>query len=73
MARWSYDDTGKGKSVKEVLIIMDLEKHCEQFIPDPEAFISCNKLPILIDVDVSSDHFKKVAHSLSRSGIASIN
>ena len=49
------DDAGKGKSVKEVL----MEKHPDQSIPDPEAFISCDELPTLIDVDVSSDHIKK--------------
>ena len=48
-----------------------MEKHPDQSIPDPEAFISCNELPLLIDVDVSSDHVKKFAHSLSGSAVVS--
>jgi len=51
-----------------------MEKHPDQSIPHSEVFISCNELPTLIDVDVSSDHVKKVAHSLSGSaGVSAID
>ena len=53
---WSF----KGKSVKEIL----MGKHPDLSILDSKAFISCNKLPTLIDVDVCSQ-VKKVAQSLS--------
>ena len=37
-------------------------------------FVSCNELPTLIDVDVSSDYGKKVAHSLAGSaGVSAVD
>ena len=49
------DDAGTGKTVQEVLE----SKHPEQREPDPEAFIICEDLPVLIDVDVMADHMLK--------------
>jgi hypothetical protein len=55
------DDAGKGKTVLEVLET----KHPEQREPDNEAFIDCENLPILIDIDVTAEHILKTAGSLS--------
>ena len=42
-------------------------KHPNQKNPDPEAFIDCDVLPTLVDVDVTADHVSKVANFLSGS------
>ena len=55
------DDSGTGKTVQQVL----QSKHPEQKTPDPDAFIVCEELPVLIDVDVASEHILKTASTLS--------
>ena len=59
------DDAGKpaGKTVFEVLF----EKHPEQRIPDEEGFIPCEKLPRLIDIDVTCSHIEQAAKKPSGS------
>ena len=59
------DDAGKpaGKTVFEVLF----EKHPEQRIPDEEDFMPCEKLPHLIDIDVTCSHIEQAAEKLSGS------
>ena len=46
------DDDGKGNTVKSVLE----SKHPPQAESSPEAFIVCEQLPTLVDIDVSSSH-----------------
>ena len=60
------DDDGKGNTVKSVLE----SKHPPQAESSPEAFIVCEQLPTLVDIDVSSSHVYKVAKT--RSGSAGI-
>ena len=55
------DDAGKGKTVQEIL----QSKHPEQKAPDPEAFLACDELPVLIDIDVTGEHVLKTAPRLS--------
>ena len=55
------DDTGKGKTVIRVL----QAKHSSQANANPDAFIECSELPVLIDIDVTADHVLKVTSSLS--------
>ena len=42
-------------------------KHPPQVESSPEAFIVCEQLPTLVDIDVSSSHVYKVAKTLSGS------
>jgi hypothetical protein len=64
------DDAGKGKTVWEVLE----SKHPDQVDPDPEAFLECNDLPTLVEIDVTAEHIQKVAHSLSGSaGVSALD
>ena len=49
-----------GKTVFEVL----QDKHPEQRAPDRSAFLSCDELPPLEQVDVTSSHIEHVARSL---------
>ena len=57
------DAAGKpeGKTVMDVL----LSKHPDQEVPDKEAFIECEELPVFLDVDVTASHVERVAHKLS--------
>ena len=55
------DDSGTGKTVQQVL----QSKHPEQKTTNPDAFIVCEELPVLIDVDVTSEHILKTASTLS--------
>ena len=59
------DDAGKpaGKTAFEVLI----EKHPEQRISDEEDFMPCEKIPHLIDIDVTCSHIEQAAKKLSGS------
>ena len=61
----SDDDAGKpaGKTVFEVLF----EKHPEQRMSDEEDFMPCEKLPHLIDIDVTCCHIEQAANKLSGS------
>ena len=36
-------------------------KHPDQKNPDPEAFINCDALPTLVDVNATADYVNKVA------------
>ena len=49
----------------EILLQVLQSKHPEQKTPDPDAFIVCEELPVLIDVDVTSEHILKTASTLS--------
>ena len=49
------DVVGNGKTVKDVLE----EKHPDQAEPSPEAFIICENLPALVEVDITEAHIKK--------------
>jgi hypothetical protein len=57
------DNAGKGKTVREVLE----SKHPEQKIPNSDAFVPCEDLPFLVDVDITAEHVKKIAGFLSGS------
>jgi hypothetical protein len=56
-----YDVVATGQTVKEVLE----SKHPLQAEGNPEAFIICEELPALVDVDITTEHVAKVARSLS--------
>ena len=49
-----------GKTVFEVL----MEKHPEPGVVDEDAFLKCEKLPVLIDVDITGNHIEKVARMI---------
>ena len=53
-------DSNSGKTVFEVL----KEKHPLPGTVDPIAFIDCNTLPSLIDIDVTPSRVEKVAHCI---------
>ena len=57
------DDAGNGQSVKDVLE----SKHPAQAEANPEAFMVCDDLPVLIDIEVTAEHIAKVARNLSGS------
>ena len=40
-------------------------KHPDQSEPHPDAFVVCDVLPTLIEVDVTAEHVQKVAKNLS--------
>jgi hypothetical protein len=47
-----FDDVGNGQTVKDVLE----SKHPPQAEGNPEAFIPCDELPVLISIDVTYIH-----------------
>jgi hypothetical protein len=64
------DDDGKGNKVIDVL----KSKHPAQAEANPEAFLECDKLPSLLDVDITASHVEKIAKVLSGSaGISGLD
>ena len=53
-------DNGSGKNVFEDL----KDKHPEPVVNDDKAYIECDELPLLIDVEATSGHIEKVARGL---------
>ena len=58
-----HDVLGDGKTVKQVLE----SKHPSQGEANPDAFLVCEKLPALVEIDVSAEHVLKVSRTLSGS------
>ena len=54
-------DAGNGRTVMDIL----QSKHPDQSEPHPDAFVVCDALPTLIEVDVTAEHVQKVAKNLS--------
>ena len=49
-----------GKSVADVL----REKHPEPYRSGGDAFLSCDSLPPILDVDITADYVERVAHRI---------
>ena len=43
------------------------EKHLEAVVVDESAFLPCDDLPTLLDLDITADYVEHVAHQIQRS------
>lgn len=69
--RWITDRSGDGVLLPEdklpngqIVFEVLKSKHPGQMTPNDNTFLTCEQLPIMVDVDISSDHIEKMARSL---------